>query len=251
MLSLDDAESPGTTFLTTHSVKTAVLALAIADHMKMAPFKQIDLGLAGLLHEVGLMKFPEELYLTDRSITPQEKQNLMAHPVLGYRVLKEIGFPQNTCVAVLEHNERMDGSGLPRKITGPQISEYGRILGVATSYNAATSQRPYKTEIDGHAGLMDLLKDAGKRYDEKILTALVYTLSLYPIGTYVQMSNGAIGLVVKANNEDPRHPLIKLIVDEKGGRYQEQPTVQTREGDDIKIENAFSRDELRTFTSRK
>jgi len=251
MLSLDDASSPAKTYLATHSVKTAILAIALSEFLKYPPFKQIDLGLAGLLHEIGLLKIPDELYLSDRQLTVQEKKTLMAHPVLGYRILKTAGFPANACVAVLEHNERLDGSGLPRRLNGEQISEYGRILAVATSYNAATSSRPYKEGIDGHSGVMDLLKDAGKRYDEKALTALVYTLSLYPIGTYVRMSNGAIGIVVQANERNPKYPAVKLVVDERGNRYAEQPVVQTREGDEVKIDASLTRSELLELTARK
>jgi HD-GYP domain-containing protein (c-di-GMP phosphodiesterase class II) len=175
----------------------------------------------------------------------------MAHPVIGYRILKNAGFPANACVAVLEHNERIDGSGLPRKLRGDQISDFGRILAVATSYNAATSTRPYKAGIDGHSGVMDLLKDAGKRYDEKALAALLFTLSLYPIGTYVRMTDSSVGIVVRANERDPKYPQVKLIIDEKGNRYSEQPIVQTREGDEVTIESSLSRDELIAITTGK
>jgi HD-GYP domain-containing protein (c-di-GMP phosphodiesterase class II) len=251
MLSLDDTEAGATSYITTHSVKTCILSLALADYLKIPPFRQIDIGLAGLLHEIGLMKIPEELYLAERSLTAQEKQTLMAHPVLGYRILKQAGFPTPTRLAVLEHNERIDGSGFPRKITGEKISEYGRILAVASSYHAATSPRPYKTGSDGHAGLMDLLKNAGRRYDEKVLGALLYTLSLYPIGTYLKMSNNSVGLVVKSNPDDPKHPLIKLIIDDAGVRLVDQPVVQTREGDEIRIVAALTKEEVVAIASKK
>ena len=251
LLSLDDADSPATNYLSTHSVKTAILALALTDHLKWATFKQIDVGLAGLLHEIGLLKIPDELYLTDRKLSQQEKQTLLAHPVLGFRILKGANFPVPACLGVLEHNERIDGSGFPRRLSGDEISQHGRILAVASSYNAATSKRPYKAGIDGHSGLVDLLKDAGKRYDEKVLAALLFSLSLYPIGTYVRMSNGAIGVVVKANDADPMHPLIRLIIDENGNRYAEQPTVQTRIGDDVTIESSISKADLRDITKNK
>ena len=251
MLSLDDADSPATNYLTTHSVKTAILSLALTDHLKWATFKQIDIGLAGLLHEIGLLKIPDELYLTDRKLNAQEKQTLLAHPVLGFRILKGANFPAPACLAVLEHNERIDGSGFPRRLSGDKISQHGRILAVATSYNAATSIRPYKAGIDGHSGLVDLLKDAGKRYDEKVLAALLFSLSLYPIGSYVRMSNGAIGVVVKANETDPMHPLIRLMIDENGNRYAEQPTVQTRVDDDITIESSISKETLIDITKSK
>ncbi len=244
MLSLRDEDSPAKTFVATHSVKTAILALALAENLKMPQFKQIDVGLAGLLHQIGLLKIPDKLYLSDRKLNDQEKKTIGAHPVIGFRMLKSLEFPPNTCRAVLEHNERLDGSGFPRRIKGDDISLNGRILAVASSYNAATSKRPYKPGIDGHAGLMDLLKDAGKRYDEKVLAALVYTLSLFPIGTYVKMSNGAIGIVVKSNSEDPKYPMVKLLLDEKSNRYAEQPVVQTRENDEVTIQQGLSKEEV-------
>ncbi len=251
MLSLDDSASPAKDYLATHSVKTAILALALADYLKYPPYKQIDIGLAGLLHEIGLLKIPDALHLADRPLSAQEKKTLMAHPVLGFRILKSAGFPADVCRAVLEHNERMDGSGSPQRLTGDKLSDYGRILAVAASYNAATSKRPYKSGADGHSGLLDLLKDAGKRYDERVLAALVYTLSLYPIGTYVRMSNQAIGVVVNANREDPKHPLVKLIIDENGNRYANPPLVQTREGDEVTIASSLTKEELRSIAAGK
>ena len=244
LLSMEDAISPGKTYITTHSVKTAFLGLAIADHMKLPPFKQIDIGTSALLHEIGLLKIPESLYLTDRQLSQKERTALSAHPVLGFRILKTASFPIAVCQAVLDHNERIDGTGLPRRVAGEKISVYGKILAVASSYNAAVSKRPYRPGIDGHSGLMDLLKDAGKRYDEKALSALLYTLSLYPIGTYIVMFNGSIGLVVKADPQDPRHPVIKLLIDENGNHYADQPVVRTRKGDDVSILRSISKVEL-------
>ena len=250
MLSLDDNLSPTTVYIVTHSVKTAFLALALADYLKMPPFKQIDIGIAALLHEIGLLKIPESIYLSKRSLTPNERKALVAHPVLGFRILRTASFPATVCQAVLEHNERIDGSGYPRRVTGEKTSQYGKILAVASSYNASVSKRPYKSAFDGHAGLLDLMKDAGKRYDEKILVALVYILSLYPIGTHIVMSNGAIGTVVQPNPEDPKHPVVKLLVDENGNRYQNPPVVHTRKGDKIEIARAINKEELAKIRAR-
>ncbi len=244
MLSLDDSISPAKSYIVTHSVKTAILALALADHLKMPPFKQIDIGTAGLLHEIGLLKIPESIYLSERQLSNDEKKALAAHPVLGYRVLRAASFPAAVCQAVLEQNERIDGTGSPRRISGDKTSQYSKILAVAASYDAAISKRPYRAGIDGHAGVMDLLRDAGKRYDERILGALVFTLSLYPIGTHIVMSNGALGTVVKTNPKDPKHPIVKLLIDETGNLYPNPPLVQTREGDDVVIARSLSREEL-------
>jgi HD-GYP domain-containing protein (c-di-GMP phosphodiesterase class II) len=147
MLSLNDEVSPSDSYVVTHSVKTAILALALADYLKLPPFKQIDLGTAGLLHEIGLLKIPESIYLSERPLSTDEKKALLAHPVLGFRVLRAAGFPAAVCQAVLEQNERIDGSGFPRRIPGDKTSQFGKILAVATSYSAATSKRPYRAGI--------------------------------------------------------------------------------------------------------
>jgi len=244
MLNLEENRMTASSYLITHSVKTAVLTLAIVDYLKMPQFKQIDIGTAALLHQVGLLKIPETVYLSEKPLSPDEKKVLMAHPVLGFRVLRAASFPAVVCQAVLEQNERLDGSGFPRRLSGEKISLYGRILGVASSYNAATSKRPYKSAIDGHSGLMDLIRNAGKRYDEKVIAALLYILSLYPIGSYIVMSNGALGTVVQSNQEDPKHPVVKLLVDENGTPYPNPPVVHTRDGDEIVIARPMSSEEL-------
>jgi HD-GYP domain-containing protein (c-di-GMP phosphodiesterase class II) len=244
MLNLEDTAVSTSSHVITHSVKTAIFTLAIADYLKMPLFKQIDLGTAALLHQIGLLKIPESIYLSEKPLSPSERKVLVAHPVLGFRILRAAEFSAIVCQAVLEHNERLDGTGHPRRVTGDKISLYGKIIAVTSSYNAATSKRPYKPAIDGHSGLMDLVKNAGKKYDERVLAALVHILSLYPIGTHIVMSNGALGTVVQANNEDPKHPVVKLLVDENGTPYTNPPIVHTREGDEVVISRTMNADEL-------
>ena len=244
MLNFEDGKTVASSHVITHSIKTAILTLALVDYLKMPLFKQIDIGTAALLHQIGLLKIPEAVYLSEKPLSPSEKKVLMAHPILGFRILRAASFPAVVCQAVLEHNERIDGTGFPRRVTGDKISLYGKIIAVASSYNAATSKRPYKPAIDGHSGLMDLVKNAGKKYDEKVLAALVYILSLYPIGTHIIMSNGALGRVVQYNQEDPKHPVVKLLVDENGTPYTNPPLVHTREGDEVVISRTMNADEL-------
>ncbi|MBN1685221.1 MAG: HD-GYP domain-containing protein [Spirochaetales bacterium] len=249
MLNLEKSKVTASSYVITHSAKTAILALAIADYLKLPSFKQIDVGTAALLHQIGLLKIPESVYLSEKPLSPPEKKVLAAHPILGFRILKAAAFSAVVCQAVLEHNERLDGTGFPRRLSGDKISLYARIIGVASSYNAATSKRPYKSALDGHSGIMDLIKSAGRRYDEKVIAALLYVLSLYPIGTHIVMSNGAFGTVVQSNQEDPKHPVVKLLVDENGTRYANPPVVHTREGDEVVILRAMNSEDLARLKS--
>jgi HD-GYP domain-containing protein (c-di-GMP phosphodiesterase class II) len=96
---------------------------------------------------------------------------------------------------------------------GDKISLYAKIIAVACSYEALTSSRPHKDAKDGYTGMIDLLKNVGKQYDDTIVRALVYSLSIYPIGLYVLLSNGKKGQVIDVNAENPRFPLVQIFGD--------------------------------------
>ncbi len=247
LLSVYIPEREDVNYVVPHAVKTAVFALAVADFLKLPPHKQIDLGTAALLHEIGMLRIPPEVYQHDRQLTDKERQTIVAHPVISYKILKEADFPPAVCIAVLEHHEYVNGTGYPRKLSGDDISLYGKIVGVASAYAAATSKRPFREGQDGHTSIMDLVREMGKRYDERILRALVFTLSVYPIGTYVLMSNGARGVIVKTDPKEPKHPLVRLLVNENNTPYRDRPIIQPKENDEVIIERPLTKSETKSL----
>ncbi|WP_020614248.1 HD-GYP domain-containing protein [Sediminispirochaeta bajacaliforniensis] len=244
LLALPDSEEEDQNFIVTHSVKTAVVALALSLFLNIPPHKQIEIGLAALLHEIGMIRIPPQIYKHNRKLTPKERQTIITHPVISFKILKEAGFPNPVVLAVLEHHEYIDGTGYPRKLRGDQISLYGKIIGVASSYAAAVSKRPFREGRDGHSGIMDLVKEMGRRYDDTILRALVLTLSVYPVGTYVLLTNKVKALVVKTDQKRPKEPTVRLLVNENNTLYPEQPVVQIREDNEVKIARPLSRSEI-------
>ena len=244
LLSLEQPVEENEFYIVPHSIRTAIHALAIADFLKLPPHKQIDIGTTALLHEIGMLRIPPEIYQHDRTLTDKERQTIAAHPVISYKVLKEAGFPSNICVGVLEHHEYINGMGYPRKLSGDNISLYGKIVGVASAYSAATSKRPFREEHDGHSTIMDLAKDMGKRYDERILRALIFTISIYPIGTYVKLTNGAVGVIVKTDPKQPKHPIVRLLLNENNNPYRDRPTIQPLENDKVVIERPLTKPEV-------
>lgn len=247
LLSVYIPERKDVHYVVPHAVKTAVFALAVADLLKLPPHKQIDLGTASLLHEIGMLRIPPTVYQHDRQLSEKERQTIIAHPVISYKILKEADFPPTVCIAVLEHHEYVNGTGYPRKLKGDDISLFGKIVGVASAYSAATSKRPFREGHDGHTSIMDLAKEMGKRYDERILRALVFTLSLYPIGTYVLMSNGARGVIVKTDPKEPKHPLVRLLVNENNTPYRDRPIVQPKDNDKVVIERPLTKSEVKAL----
>ncbi|MBN1647193.1 MAG: HD domain-containing protein [Spirochaetales bacterium] len=244
--SIQHEKSEDDNYLVVQSIKTTVLSLVIADYLKIPPHRQIELGVASLIHQIGMLRIPQQVYMTERILTDAEKKTIKAYPVIGFKILKELEFPPAISVAVLDHRENMDGTGYPRQLTSDKISLYGKILGVASAYTAATGDRPFKNGIDGHSGIMDMVRNSGKKYDDNILRALVYTLSVYPVGTYVLLSNGAKGIVIETNPEQPKFPVIRLLVDENGKIFLEQPILQTSINDDIQIARGLTSEEVKS-----
>ena len=239
-----DVSADGDRYMITHAVNTTILALAIGDYLKMPPHRLIELGQACLLHEIGILKLPPELRRSSRSLSPEERKAMSAHTVIGYRILKGFSAPENVALAALEHHERIDGSGYPRALPAPKITEYALIIAVACSYDAMLSRRPFRPgSLDGHATIRDLAQKNRKQYDERILKALVYTLSVYPVGTAVSLSNGSKGVVVKTDPVKPRCPIVRVVFDGDGKKLSDPPMVQMSDGDGVTISGVLAPEE--------
>jgi len=207
----NDLSNPNDNYLASHAVKTTIISVIIGFYLKLPAHRLIELGVAALLHEIGMIKLPPQIYLSRRALQPQERKAILSHPVLSYNLLKSFDFPLTVTVAALEHHERENGTGYPRKLTGEKISLYAKIIAVACSYEALSAQRPHKEAKDGYTGMLELLKNEGKQYDETIVRALVFSLSIYPIGLYVLLSSGRKGQVVDVNPENPRFPIVQIF----------------------------------------
>ncbi len=234
----------GESYLGSQCAGTAVLALALGGYLKLPSHRLIELGTAALLHKVGMAKLPSAFYLSAKVFGDKERKALSAHPLAAYRLLKGLSVNENIARAVAEHQERYDGSGYPRGLKGDAISAYSRILAVANSYAAMTSVRPYRQAIDGHNAITELLRTTRAAYDEQVLKALVYTLSVYPVGMHVLLSNGVRGVVYRANPDDARCPIVKPLTDAEGKPIADAPLIQTSTEKQILIARALQPAEI-------
>jgi HD-GYP domain-containing protein (c-di-GMP phosphodiesterase class II) len=198
-------------YLSSHEAKSTVLSVIIGIYMKLDEESLVDLGVAAIVHEVGMINIPENVYQNAGPLTREEQRAILSHPILGFNMLKSLNFPQNIRLAVLEHHERENGSGYPQRLSGDKISLYAKIIAVACSYEAITAARSFRTAQDSHSGILNLLKNEGGRYDEHAIRALVFSLSVYPIGAYVLLSDGRKAQVVDANTNAPKYPIVQAL----------------------------------------
>ncbi len=198
-------------FLINHSMRSTVIAITIGLRMHM-PFTQlVELGISCLLHEIGMLRLPPQLYITDKKLQPQERAKLASHPLLGFTLLKDAGFPLVIQRAVLEHHERENGSGYPQKLTSESISSFAKIISVACAFEAISAPRHFRGAHSAYDAMLEMLRNSNQQYDEKVIKALLYSISFYPIGVYVYLANGKIAQIADTNGDDPKHPIAQLL----------------------------------------
>lgn len=231
----------GKDFLVIHSMRTLVLAITIALQLRMPMSKMVELGVAALLHEIGMIRLPPQLYINDKPLNVGEKAKLSTHPIISYNILKDAGFPLSIQLGVLEHHERENGTGYPRHLAGAHISMYAKIISVACSFEAITTPRKYKQEHTAYEAMVEMLKNVNHPYDDSIVKALLVSLSLFPIGTYVYLSNGKIAQVSDVQPTNPKNPIVTILGESEADGSPK--TIQTNDTD-MKIARVMNKNEV-------
>lgn len=205
------AEQTDKKFLVNHAMRSTVIALTIGTRLRLQFNQMVELGEACILHEIGMLRLPPQLYITDKKLQPQEKAKLASHPILGYELVKEIGFALPIQRGVLEHHEKENGSGYPRHIASDNISTYAKIIAVACAFEAITAPRHYRSARPKYEAMLEILRNSTKQYDENVIKALLYSFSVFPIGVYVYLANGKIAQITDVNPDDPKHPIAQIL----------------------------------------
>jgi len=156
-----------------HQRRTARLASAIADEIGLSP-RQVDaIRMAGLIHDIGKICLPTELLRKSAPLTDAEFAMLKTHPKAGYEILKSLRLPGAVDTTVLQHHERLDGSGYPQGIAGGDILLESRIIAVADVVDAMISARSYRPALSTEKALEEIAGGRGKLYDPEAADACI------------------------------------------------------------------------------
>ena len=154
-----------------HQQRATQLACAIATEMGLSEEQINGLRLAGLIHDIGKVRIPAEILMNPDGLSEPECMMIQAHPRLGYEILKTIDFPWPVAKIVLQHHERMDGSGYPSGLSGEDIVMEARILAVADVVDAMSSHRPYRAALGVEKALEEISENRGVLYDARVADA--------------------------------------------------------------------------------
>ncbi|MDH4187316.1 MAG: PAS domain S-box protein [Nitrospira sp.] len=154
-----------------HQQRATQLACAIAREIGLSEEQISGLRLAGLIHDIGKVRVPAEILMNPDGLSEPEFMMIKAHPRLGYEILKTIDFPWPVAQIVLQHHERMDGSGYPSGLSGDDIIMEARILAVADVVDAMASHRPYRPALGINEALGEVSQNKGVLYDSRAVDA--------------------------------------------------------------------------------
>ncbi len=157
-----------------HQRRVADLARAIAETMKISQDRIDGIRIAGIIHDIGKIYVPAEILSKPRRLSPIEFNLIKTHSQVGYDVLKAIDFPWPVAKIILQHHERIDGSGYPHNLQGDEIMLEARILGVADVVEAMASHRPYRPALGVDAALREIEQNKGMFYDPTVVEACLH-----------------------------------------------------------------------------
>lgn len=191
-----------------HSVDVATMSMIIAKKQGLKPEDVYNIGIAGLLHDMGKSKIPLEILNKPARLNDEEFAVMKQHSVLGYEILKEKNeFSKAISLAVLQHHEKMNGKGYPMGVTSDKISPYAKILSVADVYDALVTERPYKKSFSQRTAV-EMIMSMTEELDITAMRSFLGSVILYPVDSTVQLSNGEEARVVKNNPDSVLRPTV-------------------------------------------
>lgn len=203
------------TALYRHGIKSALLSMTLATQMGFGEDQITDAGVAALVHDVGMLRLPDDLRQARRALTPAEWQLVREHPTHTLNLLDRArGVTDSVKTAAFQVHERCDASGYPRQRPKQFIHPMARVIGVADTYAALTDDRPHRSALNGHEAIKTILREvqAGK-HDRAVARALLDTMSMFPVGTLVGLSDGRTARVLRSIPGQSIQPVVVVIKD--------------------------------------
>ncbi len=194
-----------------HSVAVCALMIALAKACGYDQKACKEVGLAGLLHDIGKVTIPNAIINKAGALTEEEFRIMRTHPQRGYDILKtQYQVSEAILDVCLHHHERIDGQGYPNKLVGDQISQLTKMASICDVYDAVTSTRPYKAGWNPSKALKEMAKWDG-HFDNKLFQTFVKMIGIYPVGSFVRLQSDKMGVVIEQHKDSLLTPRVKVF----------------------------------------
>lgn len=195
-----------------HSTQVAMLAMSIGTMFGLRPSDLIELGVGCLIHDTGMLLLRTDARQTSRRLSNLEFLEITKHPAITYDLLSRLrDVPTGSRMVAYQMHERCNGSGYPRSRSAAQIHPLAKIAAVADVYVALVSNRSWRPGMLPYKAMEQIIRDTRDGlFDPEVVRALLKTVSLFPIGSAVETSDGRVGIVVRTNRELFTRPVVEL-----------------------------------------
>lgn len=202
-------------YLFDHCVNVSLLSMTIGAQLGLPQAELLELGMAGLMQDLGMLRVPGRIRLAPRTLTTSERAEIDRHPLHTLDLLENVrGLPTVVRVVAYQVHERCDGSGYPFHRGGSVLHPYSKIVAVADMYSALTRPRPHRPARSPYEATKQLLTEASAdRLDRDIVRAFLDSVALFPIGSIVELSNGRRARVLRSNPTLHTKPMVEPLDD--------------------------------------
>lgn len=195
-----------------HGVKVALYLVALGRHLGFPRRELANLGMIGMLADVGKTRLPHALLEKPGMLAPAEYNVVKEHVRLGLEALaSSVRLAAPIIEGIAQHHERLDGSGYPKGLRGDEIGVYGRMAAIADSFAALITARAYANACAPQDALMSLYEWTGSSFHEPLVEQFVQAVGIFPVGSFVELSNGEVAAVLAHNRVRRLEPRVLVL----------------------------------------
>ncbi|WP_335963645.1 HD-GYP domain-containing protein [Halalkalibacter kiskunsagensis] len=217
-------------YLFHHSVYVGILSVYLGHKLQFSKGDWLQIGFSGVLADIGIAKVSPAILQKPGPLTSIEFEEVKKHPIHSYKMLKHVtGISDSVLLSVLQHHERLNGSGYPLGTDANKLHIFSQIVAVADVYHAMTSERYYRAKKSPYQVLEAISKEQFGKFDLKVVQALLESFTQVSVGEIVRLNSGDIAEIVYCDQKNPTRSLVKLLSDQSIVQLENQNSLYIEE----------------------
>jgi HD-GYP domain-containing protein (c-di-GMP phosphodiesterase class II) len=228
------------------AVDAAILGAALSGVLRLSFSQGRKVTEAALLHDVGMLVIPQEILGKSDSLSEIEQQYIEAHPAQSYRLInREFHCFEGVAEIAVQRHECWNGEGYPKGLSGGGIALEARIIAVTDTFAALIGERPYRPALGGQQAMIQVVSEGMEQFDPDVADAFSRMMGMYPIGSLVELNNGASARVLKYDEGAPLlKPRVRIVRGAPGEPLKQGTVIDLAKEKDLRIKHPLERQDI-------